>query len=121
VLCGTVISLREGYYYKWRLSPPFDAYESNVYHVTAPKYAEVLQKRIDFTLEKITLERNTIGEAGPGSKMEITNQSVIEFLSGLKNSLFSEHNSSLLDFLSYTTYPNIREGLKIFKQFLTSG
>jgi GTPase SAR1 family protein len=118
-LCGTVVSLREGYYYRWRLSPPFDAYESNVYHITAPKYSEVLQKRIDFTLEKITLERDTIGEAGP--RTEITNQSVIEFLSGLKNSLFSDQNSDLLDFLNYTTYPNIREGLKVFRQFLTSG
>jgi hypothetical protein len=119
--CGTVVSLREGYYYKWRNSPPFDAYESNVYHVTAPRYSEVLQRRIDYTLERIDVARNALVSEGPGSKSEITNQEIIEFLSGLRNSLFSESNSSIIDFLNYTTYPNIREGLKTFKLFLTSG
>ena len=119
--CGTIISLREGYYYKWRSSPPFDAYESNVYHITAPKYSEVLQKRIDYTLEKISLTGNTRGYNEQGMNIEIPNQAVIEFLSGLRNSLFSEVNSDLIDYLNYTTYPNIREGLKVFKQFLISG
>ncbi|OYU79897.1 MAG: hypothetical protein CFE23_11620 [Flavobacterium sp. BFFFF1] len=119
--CGTIISLREGYYYKWRSSPPFDAYESNVYHITAPKYSEVLQRRIDYTLEKIKITGNTIAYNEQGMNVTIPNQAVIEFLSGLKNSLFSESNSTLIDYLNYTTYPNIREGLKVFKQFLISG
>ena len=51
--CGVIFSLREGYYYKWRNKTPFDAYESNVYHITAPKYSEVLLKRINFTLEHL--------------------------------------------------------------------
>jgi GTPase SAR1 family protein len=118
--CGSVISLREGYYYKWRFSPPFDAYESNVYHITAPKYSEVLQKRIDFALEKISLNGTTRGVEN-GYKVEIQNQSVIEFLSGLRNSLFSIKNTELIDYLNRTTYPNIREGLSIFKHYLTSG
>src|SRR5690606_20101475 len=50
-LSGVIISLREGYYYKWKDKTPFDAYESNVYHITAPKYSEVLLKRIDYTLK----------------------------------------------------------------------
>lgn len=120
--CGVIFSLREGYYYKWRNKTPFDAYESNVYHITAPKYSEVLLKRIDFTLEHLNnLEGTTSSFTRKGFKIEISNQSVIEFLSGLKDSLFSENNSDLIDFLSFTTYPNIREGLRIFKQFLTSG
>lgn len=52
-LCGTVISLREGYYRKWQNSPPFDAYESNVYHVTAPPYSEILQRRLDYAIDKV--------------------------------------------------------------------
>lgn len=118
--CGSVISLREGYYYKWRFSPPFDAYESNVYHITAPKYSEVLQKRIDFALEKVSLNGTTRG-IEKGYTVEIHNHSVIEFLSGLRNSLFSDHNTELIGFLNRTTYPNIREGLRIFKHYLTSG
>lgn len=120
--CGSIISLREGYYYKWRYSPPFDAFESNVYHITAPKYSEVLLRRIDYTLEKLDeLEGTTKGQNEKGYKIEVPNQSVVEFLSGLKDSLFSDLNTELVDYLNYTTYPNIREGLRVFKQFLISG
>lgn len=120
--CGVIISLREGYYYKWRNRPPFDAYESNVYHITAPNYSDVLSKRINFTLEHLNkIDGKTSSVTKKGLKIEVTNQKVIEFLTGLKDSLFSDYNSELINFLSYTTYPNIREGLRIFKQFLTSG
>ena len=119
---GSIISLREGYYYKWRYSPPFDAYESNVYHITAPKYSEVLLRRIDYTLEKLEeLDGIAKGENDKGYILEVPNQSVIEFMSGLKDSLFSESNKELIDYLNFTTYPNIREGLRVFKQFLISG
>lgn len=121
-LCGTVISLREGYYYKWRFSPPFDAYESNVYHITAPKYSEVLQKRLDYTLENLNLDDVEIeAQNAQGHKVKINNQAVIEFLTSLKSSVFSADNNHIIDFLNQTTYPNIREGLRIFKLFLTSG
>lgn len=121
-LCGTVISLREGYYYKWRFSPPFDAYESNVYHITAPKYSEVLQKRLDYTLENLNVEDFEIeAENEQGYKVKINIQAVIEFLTSLKSSVFSSDNNEIIDFLNQTTYPNIREGLRIFKLFLTSG
>ena len=121
-LCGTVISLREGYYYKWRFSPPFDAYESNVYHITAPKYSEVLQKRLNYTLENLNVNDAEIeAQNAQGYKVKISNQAVIEFLTSLKNSIFSKSNNNIIDFLNQTTYPNIREGLRIFKLFLTSG
>jgi Cdc6-like AAA superfamily ATPase len=119
--CGSIISLREGYYYKWRNSPPFDAYESNVYHITAPKYSEVLLRRIDFTLQTLEFDGVSRGENEKGYRIELPNQAVIEFMSGLKDSLFSEYNADLIDYLNYTTYPNIREGLRVFKQFLISG
>ncbi|WP_018630460.1 P-loop NTPase fold protein [Niabella aurantiaca] len=121
-LCGSVISLREGYYYKWQNSPPFDAYESNVYHITAPNYMEILQKRIDFALEKAHLFETKIrGTNQKGIKYEFPSGYIVDFLSGLKHSLFSSANSELISFLNHTTYPNIREGLKVFKSFLTSG
>lgn len=120
--CGSIISLREGYYYKWRYSPPFDAYESNVYHITAPKYSEVLFRRINYALEKLEeVDGSAKGQNEKGYRIEVPNQAVIEFMSGLKDSLFSDLNTELIDYLNYTTYPNIREGLRVFKQFLISG
>jgi len=120
-LCGVLVSLREGYYYKWRNSPPFDAFESNVYHITAPRYEEVLQKRIKYTLNKLELNGITTGVSKKGFMVKMDNQNVYEFLFGLNNSLFNEANSSIIDFLNYSTFPNIREGLRLFKLFLVSG
>lgn len=35
--------------------------------------------------------------------------------------MFDCNNQKIIDFLNYSTFPNIREGLKLFKLFLTSG
>lgn len=120
-LCGSIISLREGYYYKWRNSPPFDINRSNVYHISAPKYTDVLQKRINFALKTFPSEGETKGYNNDGKQIVLPNAAVVEYLTTLRDSLFSESNSDLIDYLNYTTYPNIREGLNVFKQFLISG
>ncbi len=118
--CAVVLSLREGYYYEWRNKPPFDAFINNVYHVTAPPYKEVLQKRIDYALKKFQLSGKSSGTFGSGT-FQIDNDSIVHFLSGLKNSLFVEANSEMLQYLEETNYPNLREGLKSFRDFLLSG
>lgn len=116
-----IIALREGYYYKWRQLPPFDAFPSNVYHITAPPYKEVLQKRINYALDQMPLEGTSKGVAGDNTVLQITNDSVRRFLLSLKTCLFGNENSEMLAFIQETTYPNIREGLEIFKSFLVSG
>ena len=118
---NVVLSLREGYYYKWRYQPPFDAFPPNVYHITAPPYNEVLQKRINYALKYISIIGKSEGAVKSGAKIQIDNEAVKDFLLSLKNTLFSQGNSSMLKFIEETTYPNIREGLEVFKQFLISG
>ncbi|RZK25735.1 MAG: hypothetical protein EOO43_04735 [Flavobacterium sp.] len=122
-LCGTVISLREGYYRKWQNSPPFDAYESNVYHITAPPYATILSKRIEYAIQVNSSNpkiRTVVGGDGK-QKIDLSPQYVEHFLQSIKTSLLEIENSAMLGFVSETTYPNIREGLRVFKGFLTSG
>lgn len=116
-----ILSLREGYYYKWRYLPPFDAFPCNVYHITAPPYKEVLQKRVDFVLNQMEIRGKTKGIVSNNKTFVIQNDSVRKFLLSLKTSLFGTNNNEMLQFLEETTYPNIREGLEIFKQFLISG
>lgn len=119
---ATFISLREGYYYKFRNKPPFNAFESNVYHIAAPDYGLVLQKRIDYAIKSIP--NQGIGSvSGPiDDKMyNLEGSSIISFFNGIRDSLFGTENSPILDFIRFTTFPDIREGLRIFKTFLTSG
>lgn len=56
-----------------------------------------------------------------GADIELSTQAIVDFLTSAKNTLFNQKNSSMLNFLSQTTYPNIREGLRLFKRFLISG
>lgn len=116
-----VLSLREGYYYKMRLHPPFDAFHSNVYHITAPSYGEVLAKRIAYAMRKVSTNGNSRGQGYGGFSCTIDNDKVKNFLASLKTALFGSTNSDMLKFLEETTYPNIREGLDVFNQFLVSG
>ncbi|MCY1636708.1 AAA family ATPase [Marinifilum sp. D737] len=118
---NVVLSLREGYYYKWRYQPPFDAFPPNVYHITAPPYNEVLHRRINYALKYLNVIGKSEGALKSGAKVQIDNESVKDFLLSLEKTLFSNTNSEMLKFIQETTYPNIREGLEIFKQFLISG
>lgn len=119
---STFISLREGYYYRFRNKPPFNAFESNVYHIAAPDYGLVLQRRIDYAIKTFP-NRGIESVSGPiGDKTyNLDRDSLINFFKGIRNSLFGTDNSPILDFIRFTTFPDIREGLRIFKTFLTSG
>lgn len=117
---GVIISLREGYYYQWRNKAPFDAFESNVYHIAAPDYGQVIQKRIDYAIDNISIDDTAKGSLGD-FHYEVSSSRVIDFFNSIQKSLFHKGNAPILDFLSETTFPNIREGLRVFKCFLMSG
>lgn len=121
--CSIIISLREGYYYHFRHETPFNAFESNVYHITAAPYSTVLQKRMDYAIAKLDVSGVSTGGSTlfGSSTITINNDAVVDFLKGIKSVLFDGNNTEILDFLEETTYPNIREGLSLFKKFLLSG
>lgn len=118
--CAVLISLREGYYYKFRHETPFNAYESNVYHVTAAPYSTVLLRRINFAISKLSTEEETTNTLYATSDVG-RNEAIVNYLRLIKSVLFENENREMLDFLEKTTYPNLREGLLLFKKFLLSG
>lgn len=118
--CSVIISLREGYYYRWRNKPPFDAFQSVVYHISAPPYSEVLESRIDYAIKKIDFIKATSGHIRDKSVV-ITSETIKNFFLNLDKTLFANDNSEMLNYLELTSFPNIREGLESFKQFLLSG
>lgn len=119
---GVIISLREGYYYDWRNRTPFNAFHSNAFHIAAPDYGEVLQKRLDYIIKKVNFNKdNTLYGIIENKNYELTEDKIEEFFVGIKSSLFGNNNTPILDFLRQMSFPNIREGLKLFKTFLTSG
>ena len=115
----TLISLREGYFYKFKNRPPFDAYHSTIFHITAPPYREVLKKRIKYVLQNFKFQKIKIDNESV--KVEFAEGSLGELFKNLYKSLFDYTNSEILSFLEETSYPNIRNGLEKFKFFLLSG
>ena len=119
---GVIISLREGYYYNWRNRPPFNAFICNAYHIAAPDYGQVLQKRLNYLVKNIQFSKNHSFTGSVGNKQYMLNEDKIEeFFTGIEGSLFGERNAPILDFLRHMSFPNIREGLNLFKTFLVSG
>lgn len=114
-----LLSLREGYFYQWKNRPPFDAYQSNVFHITAPPYRDVLKNRIDFVIKNFDFD--SIKTTHRDKKLQLSGGTFENFFTSLSNSLFGIKNSELLEFLEECSYPNIREGLETFNAFLTSG
>lgn len=114
-----LVSLREGYFYKWKNKPPFNAYHSIVYHIAAPRYKEVLKKRIDYVMTSYSFKEMTL--EFQNKKVSFGKGSLTHLFKNLYDSLFKKENSEILSFLEETSYPNIREGLEKFKSFLLSG
>jgi GTPase SAR1 family protein len=117
--CVTIISLREGYFYKWRNKPPFNAYQSIVYHITAPPYRRVLEKRIEYVMKQFKFEEVTL--TTENKNVKFMKGSLFHLFQNLNDTLFNSANSEVLEFLEETSYPNTRQGLESFKSFLLSG
>jgi hypothetical protein len=113
------VSLREGYFYQWKNKPPFDAFHSNVYHISAPPYSDVLRKRIQYIIRKISFEPiNTYIE---NKRVEFEDKTLKDLFQNLHNTLFSAANGDIMRYLEQTSYPNIRKGLEEMNSFLISG
>ena len=55
------------------------------------------------------------------TQYQLNEEKIEEFFSGIESSLFGENNAPILEFLRHMSFPNIREGLNLFKTFLVSG
>jgi GTPase SAR1 family protein len=114
-----IISLREGYFYKWKNKPPFNAYQSIVYHITAPPYRKVLEKRINYVMNRFDFQ--AIDLTAENKQVKFQRGSLEHLFKNLYDTLFNSKNSDVMEFLEETSYPNTRQGLENFKSFLLSG
>jgi energy-coupling factor transporter ATP-binding protein EcfA2 len=114
-----IISLREGYFYKWKNKPPFNAYQSIVYHITAPPYKDVIEKRINYVMTQFNFQELSL--RAENKLVKFQNGSLEHLFKNLYDTLFNSKNSDVMEFLEETSYPNTRQGLENFKSFLLSG
>lgn len=115
-----LLSLREGYFYRWKDKPPFDAYPSTVFHISAPLYREVLRRRFDYIAEKYKFPP-VKGVLKDSMSVTIDKDALPRLFSNLSHTMFGYKNSEVLQYLEQTSYPNIRSGLEKLNAFLVSG
>jgi hypothetical protein len=113
-----ILALREGYYYQLRNKSPFDAYLSTVFHITAPPYREVIQKRLQYIVKHYQF--GEVQGVYNDKHFSFGNKSLSELFKNLDKTLFHQSHSQILQFLEEMSYPNTRLGLELFRKFLIS-
>lgn len=87
-----MLSIREETFWRFRNSPPFDAYRRYVYHISAPRVANVLSKRLELARrehghESITLESR--------SGLHISNIPLGDFLGIIVHSFLGKNKANI--------------------------
>lgn len=118
--CLSIISLREDSYWQASRVGIFDAYQTHVYHLRAPRFKELLEKRLYFALSKIKKERNEYYTSFGAFKVKIEDlQAFLELI--ISSMLKHGKGIAILRFLECLACCNMRDALNMFKTFLTSG
>lgn len=116
--CLVIISMREERYFNAKTKGVLDAYHTPGFHLTAPVIPEVINKRIEYILEKLKYTEDVDKEYGIKSDSELIN--IISFFEVCYNELKINH-SHLSNFLRFATHGDVRQALEFFKGFITSG
>lgn len=116
--CLVIVSMREERYAEASSRGVLDAYQSPGFHLSSPVITEVIIKRIDYILEKITYTEDIDSAFGIRDTKELN--TLIAFLNICRSQLIRK-SSPLSYFLRYATHGDVRQALEFFKGFLTSG
>ncbi|OYU84048.1 MAG: AAA family ATPase [Flavobacterium sp. BFFFF2] len=116
--CLAIVSMREERYAEASSRGVLDAYQSPGFHLSSPVITEVIIKRIDYILDKLTFTVDIDSEFGIKETRELN--TLVAFLNICKNQLIKK-TSPLSYFLRYATHGDVRQALEFFKGFLTSG
>lgn len=111
-----IIALREGYFYKLKNNPPFDAFRTTVFHISAPPYSEVIRRRIKYLIDNY--EFTDIKD--PESVVSYRSKTLKLLFNNFYYTLFENNNLEIIKYLEQTSYPNIRLGLDKLIEFMIS-
>jgi len=116
--CLVIISMREERYFNAKTKGVLDAYHTPGYHLSAPVIPEVITKRINYIINKLTYSQDLDQEFGIKSVSD--SLTVKKFFDVCIRQLRVKE-SHLSNFLRYATHGDVRQALEFFKGFITSG
>lgn len=118
--CLAVISLREESYWQASRVGIFDAYHTHVYHLRAPRFSDLLEKRLQYALHELRKEAGEYYSSFGSVRVKI--HDIKAFFEMIINSIIvSQKGVEILKFIECLACRNMRNALNMFKIFLTSG
>lgn len=120
-----ILALREESYFRSKLSGALDAYHSNKFHISSPKFEKLITNRIDYLLDLLNKNNSEISnilkkEINFGGKKE----EIKIFFNVLKDSLQSNIyylRRPITNFIRCISEGDMRAALGMFNNFLISG
>ena len=119
----TVLQMRDETYERFKDQPPLDTFRTGVaFHITAPRFLDVVKRRLELSLEYISENTESRREyrLESGAKIVYPNSTLGEFLKGIYLELFErKHNVSRV--LQGIAGRDVRRALEMFVAILISG
>jgi len=116
--CLVIIAMREERFYIAKTKGALDAYHTPGYHLSAPVIPEVIIKRLDYIISKLTYTEDVDLEYGIKTFGDLS--TVKKFLD-ICISQLRNNDSHLSKFLRFATHGDVRQALDFFRGFITSG
>lgn len=115
VHCHVIVSIRDSTFVRHRTDSVFDAYELRKLWLDPPPFRQVLSTRLDYSRRHLSGRVAKIPTSG-GAQLDVPDLG--EFFDIVKDSILSGETGSFVDAMADV---NIRRGLSIVTNFLTSG
>ena len=94
----TIVSLREESYFSPNVQKTFTAYINKKYHISSPPFRQLVNKRIDYVLQRILNQKNTKKLPSDIQKLISHKDDLIDFLNIIQESIFQE-NKNIASFI----------------------
>jgi hypothetical protein len=118
-----ILQMRDETYERFKNKPPLDTFRSGiVFHITAPRFLDVVKKRLDLTLEyleKQAKEHQTF-VIDSGARVSYHRSQLQHFLTGLYRELF-DRKRNISRVLEALAGRDVRRALEMFVSIITSG
>lgn len=116
--CLVIISMREERFYSAKSKGVLDAYHTPGYHLTSPVVPEVLIKRLNYVIEKLTYTEDVAFEFNIKSDADL-----ITIKNFIQNCIYqlAKVDSNLSKFIRFATHGDVRQALEFYKGFMSSG
>jgi hypothetical protein len=120
--CLIIVALREEWYWYFGFADkdgPFSAYHDTVYHITPPRTRDVLEKRLEYSIESIQEHKLDAVTAELENNIVLNASHLTKYLRVCKRGFIESDEITL--FFECLSNGTVRKGLKAFLTFLRSG